>query len=105
MKKSRPAYLLRILADEDRLADVESAVFRTTTTIGLRRHRVSRTCLAREMIQVELPCGTVDVKRCRWDGGVMHYPEYESVKRVAEASGVDFKTVFDQAKAGAGAAS
>jgi len=24
------------------------------------------------------------------------------VKRVAEASGVDFKTVFDQAKAGAG---
>ena len=105
MKKSRPAYLLRILADEDRLADVESAVFRTTTTIGLRRHRVSRTCLAREMIQVELPCGTVDVKRCRWDGGVLHYPEYESVKRVAEASGVDFKTVFDQAKAKAGAGS
>jgi uncharacterized protein (DUF111 family) len=32
---------------------------------------------------------------------VLHYPEYESVKRVAEASGVDFKTVFDQAKAGA----
>ena len=101
MKKSRPAYLLRILAGEDRLADIESAVFRNTTTIGLRRHRVSRTCLEREMIRVELPCGTVEVKRCRWGGGVLHYPEYESVKRVAEASGVDFKTVFDQAKAGA----
>lgn len=101
MKKSRPAYLLRILVDEPHRADVESAVFRTTTTIGLRRHRVSRTCLARETVQIALPCGVVDVKRCRWDGGVRHYPEYESVKRVAEASGVDFKTVFDQAKAAA----
>ncbi|MGI5868969.1 MAG: nickel pincer cofactor biosynthesis protein LarC [Kiritimatiellia bacterium] len=101
MKKSRPAYLLRVLVGEDRRAAVEAAVFRSTTTIGLRRHRVDRVCLDREMIQVELPFGTVEVKRCRWDGGVLCYPEYESVKRVAEASGVDFKTVFEQAKAGA----
>lgn len=101
MKKSRPAYLLRIIVSEDKLPQVEDAVFRNTTTIGLRKFPVQRTCLKRESVSVDLPCGTVEVKKCSWDGSVFYYPEYESVKTVSKASGVDFKTVFDQAKAGA----
>jgi hypothetical protein len=50
---------------------------------------------------VKLPFGTVEVKQCSWNGGVFNYPEYESVKKVSQESGIDFKTVFDQAKAGA----
>ncbi len=100
MKKSRPAYILRIIVSEDKLSKVEDAVFRNTTTIGLRKFLVQRTCLTRENVSVHLPFGTVEVKKCSWDGSAFYYPEYESVKAVSKASGVDFKTVFDQAKAG-----
>lgn len=101
MKKSRPAYLLRIIVSGDKLADIEDAVFRNTTTIGLRKHPVSRTCLKRESVSVQLPFGTIEVKQCSWNGGVFNYPEYESVKKASQESGIDFKTVFEQAKAGA----
>lgn len=101
MKKSRPAYVLRIIVTEDKLADIEDAVFRNTTTIGLRKYPVLRTCLKRESVSVQLPFGTVEVKQCSWNGGMFNYPEYESVKKLSQESGIDFKTVFDQAKAGA----
>lgn len=101
MKKSRPAYMLRIIVSEDKLPQVEDAVFKNTTTIGLRKFPVQRTCLKRQSVWVQLPFGTVEVKQCSWDGGVFNYPEYESVKKVSQESGIDFKTVFDQAKAGA----
>ena len=99
MKKTRPAYLLRILVTEDKLAVIEDVVFRHTTTIGLRKYPVERTCLQREIVRVSLACGTVEVKKCSWNGAVFYYPEYESVKQVSTESGVDFKTVFDPAKA------
>ena len=99
MKKSRPAYLLRILVSDACLSAVEDAVFRNTPTIGLRKSLVERTCLAREIVSVELPVGTVEVKRCTWRGHAFYYPEYESVKRISAASGVDFKTIFDEARA------
>ncbi len=101
MKKSRPAYILRIIVSEDKLVQVEDAVFRNTTTIGLRKFPVQRICLKRESVSVDLPFGKVEVKKCSWDGSVFYYPEYESVKAVSKVSGVDFKTVFDQAKASA----
>lgn len=99
MKKSRPAYLLRALVSDACLSAVEDAVFRNTPTIGLRKSLVERTCLERETVSVELPVGTVEVKRCTWRGNEFFYPEYESVKRISAASGVDFKTVFDEARA------
>ncbi len=99
MKKSRPAYLLRVVVAESDIATIEETIFRTTTTIGLRKYPVERTCLERSSLQVELPCGTVSVKRCAWQGGHFDYPEFESVKQVAETSGVDFQTVFQQAVA------
>lgn len=101
MKKSRPAYMLRVIVAADQLVQVEDAVFRNTTTIGLRKFPVQRTCLKRESVSVKLPFGTVQVKQCSWDGGQFNYPEYESVKQVSQESGLDFMTVFDQAKRGA----
>ncbi len=98
MKKSRPAWLLRVLVSADRLHAVEDAVFRHTTTIGLRKFPVERTCLARETVTVSLPMGTVDVKRCVWQGGVFCYPEYAGVKALSERHGMDFNTVYAAAR-------
>ena len=98
MKKNRPAYLLRVIVDEAHLAEAEATIFRTTTTIGLRRIPVERTIMEREQLTVRLPLGEVAVKRCSFGGLVRCYPEYESVRQVALANGVEFATVYADAR-------
>lgn len=98
MKKNRPAYLLRIIADDVHLAAIEETVFRTTTTIGVRKFTVERSCMEREMVEVKLPAGSVQVKRCSFGNLVRNYPEYESVKKIALESGIDFRILYAQAR-------
>lgn len=98
MKKNRPAYLLRVIVDQGHLAAVEETMFRTTTTIGLRKIPVERTCMEREMCHIALECGEIQLKRCTFGSLVRYYPEFESVKKVAEKSGLDFRTVYDTAR-------
>ena len=100
MKKSRPAYLLRVVVSEKNLDAVEDVIFRFTTTIGLRRHRVERTCLERSTVRVMLPYGSVDVKKSVWKGEESFHPEFESVKKLSLETGYDFKKIFEEAKRG-----
>lgn len=101
MKKNRPGWLLRILADEALVPALEKIVFCETTTIGLRRFPAERTCMARAPMTVRLPNGEVLVKKCTFENIVRHYPEYESVKALAEATGRPFREVYRQAQAAA----
>jgi pyridinium-3,5-bisthiocarboxylic acid mononucleotide nickel chelatase len=97
MKKNRPAYLLRVIADGAHVATMERIIFESTTTIGLRKLPVERTCMQREELTLTLPCGTVRAKKCTYDGIVRCYPEYESVKELAFKTGLDFNTLFQEA--------
>ncbi len=98
MKKNRPAYLLRVIVDEARLAEMERIIFESTTTNGLRKFPLERTRMDREIVELALPFGKLEAKRCSWNGIIRCYPEYESVKRLSESSGVDFATVMEEAK-------
>lgn len=98
MKKNRPAYLLRVIAAAPEIPALERIIFESTTTIGMRKLPVDRTCMDREIRTVELPFGTVSVKRCTWNGVVRNYPEYESVRALAEQTGKEFQLVFALAK-------
>lgn len=98
MKKNRPAYLLRVIAAAPEIPALERIIFESTTTIGMRKLPVDRTCMDREIRTVELPFGTVSVKRCSWNGVVRNYPEYESVRALAERTGKEFQLVFALAK-------
>jgi hypothetical protein len=51
---------------------------------------------------VALPAGTGKVKKCSFDGRTFYYPEYESVKALAAASGVPFADLFRDAAETAG---
>jgi len=62
MKKNRPASLLTVLCDDTHLSTVEHLLFTHTPTIGIRRHRVFRSILPREIIQVTTLWGDVWVK-------------------------------------------
>ncbi len=97
MKKNRPAWLLRAICREADAPALERVIFTETSSIGVRRLRTGRTCLARTIMDVGLPAGSVKVKKCSFDGQAFYYPEYESVKALAAASGVPFADLFRDA--------
>ena len=99
MKKGRPGVVLACLADDGALAAVEEAIFRETTTFGVRRSRVVRSKLDREHVEVATPFGAVRVKVGRRAGKVITaLPEYDDCVRLAEAKGVTFREVYDSAR-------
>ncbi len=101
MKKNRPAVILRVLADSEKMTQIETAIFRHTTTVGLRRYPVSRTCMERSFADVATPFGVVTVKKCELGNIVKYKPEFDSVKRAAEENGVTYHEVADAAKVNA----
>ena len=101
MKKGRPAYILRVIADASTLPEIEKLVFQNTSTIGLRKYPVGRTCMNRSFFTVSLPYADIEIKKCQLGEIIRCYPEYESVKKAAENSGLPFRTVFEQARAAA----
>lgn len=98
MKKNRPGWLLRVLTDDIKLETLEDVIFSTTTTIGIRRALYDRTCLKRETVTIETGQGSVDIKKCFYKNKVFYYPEYESVKKLAERTGENFSSLFSKAK-------
>ena len=97
MKKNRPGYILGVMVRGDMVELAEELIFEHTSTIGIRRRPLERSCMAREIIQVDTPYGTVDVKKCSRNRIVKFYPEYESVRRAADKAGVDLRAVSDAA--------
>lgn len=97
MKKNRPAYILRIITGEKELEEIEKTVFRYTSTIGLRKYPVDRTCMSRTMMTVSLPEADIAVKKCFLKDIVRYYPEYESVRVAAEKSGKTLRILYEQA--------
>src|SRR5206468_11429712 len=68
MKKNRPGMMVTVLCDEARVPEMEEILFRETSTLGIRRHAVSRHKLKREAVSVETPFGPVRGK-LGWIGG------------------------------------
>lgn len=94
MKKNRPGVLLGVIAEPDRVAELEALLFRETGTFGVRRTTAQRSKLAREAVTVETPWGPVRAKRGRRDGFEIVTPEYEDCARVAREHGVPLRVVY-----------
>ena len=98
MKKNRPAWELTVICGRDEAAKMEEIIFRETTTIGIREIPVQRSILPRKEITVATPYGEAQVKCCTVGDTVKYYPEYEAVKRIAEAEDLPFADVFQMIK-------
>ena len=94
MKKCRPAYKISVLCQEADIRRMEEILFRETTTIGVRRCRMSRSVLKRESREVSTSLGKVQVKACFSEEETRLYPEYESVKKIAVETGTPYKEVY-----------
>lgn len=94
MKKNRPAYCITVLCCQNQIAEMEKILFCNTTTIGIRRHAVQRTTLKREIKKVHTEYGDALVKKAVYEHSIFYYPEYQSVKELAEQNNIDFKTMY-----------
>jgi uncharacterized protein (DUF111 family) len=101
MKKGRPAHCLHALCGEGAASGVEEAIFRHSSTLGIRRLRVERDALTRAWEEVETPWGRVRVKVGLLGGEpVNRAPEFEDCRARAGQAGVPLKEVYAAALAG-----
>ncbi len=88
MKKGRPAHTLSVLVASERAEVVREAIFRHTSSIGVRETPVGKHALDREMASVEVDGQTVAVKLAHHGGTLVNaMPEYDDVVRAAAALG------------------
>ena len=96
-KKNRPAYTLTVICKESEREKLENLIFSETTTIGIRRVKMERTILQREIQKKDTPVGTAIVKACTLpDGNIRYYPEYENVAELAERNQLSFRETYDR---------
>lgn len=95
MKKNRPAYQLNIICREEQIASLEEIIFKETTTIGIRRVKMERTVLKREIRKMKTSLGEVRVKVCSLKDGERLYPEYESVAAISREKRMPYQEVWD----------
>lgn len=101
MKKNRPAYQLTVICKKEDIEKLERIIFYETTTIGIRRVKMERSVLPRELRVLQTELGEAQVKICtaaaltKEDKMKKFYPEYESVVMLAQKTGRPFKEVYD----------
>ena len=100
MKKGRPGHLLGAVVPDSARNAVEAALFRETRTLGVRAHRVERSILQREIVEVATQYGPVRVKiGKRGEAVVNAAPEFEDCRRIAQERGVGVKEIVAAAVA------
>ncbi len=100
MKKNRPAWELTVICKKSQMEELEDIIFKETTTIGIREFpSVMRSILRRNQKKVETPFGMAEVKEVALPGERRFYPEYESVKAIAEKNHLPFAEVYHLVKA------
>ena len=94
MKKNRPAYRLTVACKREDIYKLQNIIFKETTTIGIRYRFEYRTELGREMVQLDTKYGKVKAKKVTNNGETYIYPEYESIKELAEKNNIPLKELY-----------
>jgi len=102
MKKGRPAFTISALCRPDDADAVRSALFRETTTLGVRETEVLRHALDRRSSVVVVDGHEIGVKVAEDDGAIVNISvEWDHVAVAAEATGRPAVDVLADANAAA----
>ena len=91
MKKSRPGVIFTVLCKESDREKLVKAIFRHTTTLGIRQTEHFRYTLSRESKEVDTPWGKIRVKTASGYGVTKEKYEYEDLANIAREQGVSLK--------------
>jgi uncharacterized protein (TIGR00299 family) protein len=91
MKKNRPGTLVCVLCEEDKRDAIVKAVFRHTTTIGIRENPMKRYVLERRTETLGTAYGAVRSKVSSGFGAEKTKIEYDDLARIARENGVSLR--------------
>jgi len=98
MKKGRTGSLLHVLCEVNNLSIIKEAMFRETSTLGIRQWPIQRDSLQRDYRKVLVRGHEITIKIGILDNSPINLaPEYEDCKRVALATETPLKTIFQEA--------
>lgn len=95
MKKNRPAYQLNVICKEEDIDKLEEIIFKETTTIGIRKIKMERSILKREIKTVNTSLGEVQVKICDLSSYKRVYPEYDSIIEICKKYDMSYQDVYN----------
>ncbi len=96
MKKGRPGVLLSVLCIQEDASKFEEIILAETSTLGVRKIKLARSCLDRRQTLIETELGTVNVKSAYKDGLLLKSaPEYEDCRKLAQKKGLPLKKVYE----------
>jgi uncharacterized protein (TIGR00299 family) protein len=87
MKKGRPGFRVEALAPPERAAAVTEAVFRHSSTAGVRCWTAERVTLPRREIRVRIGEHAIRVKVLEGPGGLRVKPEFDDIAELARRTG------------------
>ncbi|MBR6039998.1 MAG: nickel pincer cofactor biosynthesis protein LarC [Clostridia bacterium] len=93
MKKNRPSTLIRVICAPEKRKAVLCAIFRHTTTIGVREVETRRYVLSRSMETRQTSLGPVRVKRSAGYGVVREKCEHDDLAKIAGEYGLSVSEV------------
>lgn len=94
MKKGRPGFLLRVVADPAFAWELKRCILSESSAIGLRFRREGRWTLPRETGTVATSLGQVAVKKVVTPSGDILYPEYEDCRRLALEKKIPLQHIY-----------
>lgn len=94
MKKNRPAYELVVICKEEDITRLENIIFSETTTIGIRKIKMERSVLPREIKEIDTTMGRAAVKVCCVGDKKKVYPEYSSVVKLCRENDISFTKAY-----------
>ncbi len=94
MKKGRPGFLLRVVAESATAWELKKCILTESTAIGLRCRTEQRWTLPRQTGSVATTLGKVSVKKVTTPAGDVLYPEYEDCRRTAKEKNIPLQRVY-----------
>lgn len=88
MKKCRPGTMVCAICHSDKRESVLAAIFKNTSTLGIRESVCARHVLGREFISYDTPFGAVRAKISEGYGVRKEKLEYEDLARIAKEQGI-----------------
>lgn len=88
MKKNRPGTMLTVLCRPEQEKSLTAALFRHTTTLGVRKSSLTRSYLTRCTEQVQTPYGSIRKKISEGFGVRREKLEYEDLRRICLEQGI-----------------
>jgi uncharacterized protein (TIGR00299 family) protein len=95
MKKGRPGIMLSMLCNPEKQNILEELLYLETTTLGIRRYSVKRSCLKRRNVKIDTPYGHVRVKIAYYQNKpIKAAPEYEDIRKISEENSLSIQKVY-----------